>query len=215
MFDTGTKGHGVRQIFKRVKAIAEGKLHFGPSSVTVVGLVDGEDEAQQDKVISMRKGDNSPFVLDLSYRRVPRVLTEDCEVLCGCEVDLTRNCLVPVVDPGQIRVFAEGGRLIKRITSSSIGAQYRSMMISPLTPIESVQVTHRIAPESEKDAVRKVLEHSMREESIRLEQAWCMGLVSDRCRSQEKSAMPQRYEQALERYSHEVWDFAQKRFVST
>jgi hypothetical protein len=215
IFDTGTREHGVRQIVKRVNALAIGGAPFGPSFVKVVGLVDGYDNAQKDNVFTTQKGDASPFVLDVSYHRVPRVLTEDCDVLRGCEVDLTRNCLVPVKDPGQIRLFTETGRLAARITSSSIASQYRSMMILPPRPTGLVQCTGPLTPESERDAVKKVLEESMRDEASRLHQAWCMEFLSDHCYSREKSGMLRRYDQALDRYSKEAWDFAAKKYVAT
>lgn len=214
LFDTGTKGNGVRQIVKRVRAVAGDQARWAPSCVKIVGLVDGWDQAQNDEVITIQRCDNRNLVLDVSYRRVPRVLTEDCDVLRGYEVDLVRNGLLPVKDPGQLRLVTDSDRVIRRITSTSIASQYRAMMISTPEPLTLLQSSGPLTPESEKHAVKLVLGDSMRDEAVRLHQAWCMGLIGDYCYTKEKNEMPRRYEKSMERYSKEAWDFVTKKYVA-
>src|SRR5262249_9363388 len=82
LFDTGTSGNGVRQMANLVRNRVNRTVSLGPGKVRSIGVVEGSDWSERDSNEKIEAANGTVNLL-LTFERVPKMLTEDCQQLVG------------------------------------------------------------------------------------------------------------------------------------
>jgi hypothetical protein len=120
-FDTGTDGNGVRETADILQAYVQNCEHSPFSRITVLGVVDGDCEAQHSVHLELHDRSGAPVPLDVSYHRVRNVFTEDCKALAGYE-SLRRAGMIQPYSTSVVLHIRDQGQTIKTVTARSSGA---------------------------------------------------------------------------------------------
>jgi hypothetical protein len=119
-FDTGTDGSGVREAVRILEAYVQDREHSPFSRITVVGVVDGDCEAQRFVHRELHDRSGAVVPLDVSYHRVRKVFTEDCRALAGYE-SMRRAGIIQPYSTSVVLHIRDQGQAIKTIAARSSG----------------------------------------------------------------------------------------------
>jgi hypothetical protein len=108
VFDTGTKGNGVREVFEILRAYAATRDESPFSHVSVLGIVDGHCEAQKLDYPPVFNRHGMQIDVGISYHHVDKVLTEDCAALAGYEALRTDGVVKPVSVSAVLKLLDNG-----------------------------------------------------------------------------------------------------------
>lgn len=141
LFDTGTKGNSIRQMANLIRHRLSENRPFGPTSVRIIGIVDGHDPSQRpsEEVVETARG---PVRLSVCYEHVPRMLTEDCQQLIGYSAirkevaanPVRANAVMEIVDDDGHRIYSCGAlsasSLIRSVTEKASNTRPRDATVS-------------------------------------------------------------------------------------
>lgn len=175
LFDTGTKGNGVRQMANLIKTKVAPEKPFGPKSIRIFGVVDGEDPCQRTVNEQITTGSGAT-VLMVDYERVPKMLTEDCQRLIGYSSirrDITArpiraNAVMEIVEDDGTHLFTCGASVASSLLESVI--QMRK---------ERPQGDEQHASFMNTVIAYGIARCSIEEEHRMLRNAWKYGLIDD------------------------------------
>jgi hypothetical protein len=120
-FDTGTDGNGVRETADILQAYVQDCEHSPFSRITVLGIVDGNCQAQRPVHLELHDRSGAPVLLDVSYHRVRNVLTEDCKALAGYE-SLRRAGMIGPYSTPMVLHIRDAGKTVVTVAAHSSGA---------------------------------------------------------------------------------------------
>jgi hypothetical protein len=213
IFDTGTEGNGLRQIFKLLRKHLSVGETVARLEVEIVGLVDGNNRDSVDDAYEGRSQNGNAFQLTLEYLKVPCVLSEDFQRLVGYKKLYQLGYLHPLRDLGIVRLVDDNGKLLQITGSDNLADVFRGHMTN------AIGAPHRLARqgrelltmEIERAVVEQVLEQGQQSEEDHLHQAWAIGLVTDAQARFLLADIEARYAEELARYPQHVYSFAEKR----
>jgi len=120
-FDTGTDGNGVRETADLLQAYVQNCEHSPFSRITVLGIVDGNCEAQRSVHLELHDRSGAPVLFDVFYHHVRNVLTEDCKTLAGYE-SLRRAGMIGPYSTSLVLHIRDEGQTIATVAAHSSGA---------------------------------------------------------------------------------------------
>jgi hypothetical protein len=211
IFDTGSKGNGPRAILNLLEEVIPQSQQLAVDLISIVGIVDGTDNAQQEKVIELRSAAGRKTRVGIRYLRVPRVLSEDCEMLLGYDRNRELGYLLPLRDTAVFRLVDEQGRCLQIRGTDNASQTYQELMSAAL-----VQPSGRGQPltaEVEKAIVAQLIDMTGAIELHDLKGCYEMGLIGCMEFEREWAGIKARFADALARYSNAQWCFSSKEVV--
>jgi len=115
VFDTGKRGHGVRQAYKLAKIVLNDGGLAEDVHVEVLGVVSGSDSAQKEEELS---GPGSRFVR-VKYVRLPSNPAEDVEALIGYSALQKNDSMGALFAPGRITIRTDSGEIMGSVAAAS------------------------------------------------------------------------------------------------
>jgi hypothetical protein len=198
IFDTGSKGNGPRAILNLLEEVIPQSQQLAVALISIVGIVDGTDNAQQEKVIELRSAAGRKTRVGIRYLRVPRVLSEDCEMLLGYDRNRELGYLLPLRDTAVFRLVDEQGRCLQIRGTDNASQTYQKLMSAAL-----VQPSGRGRPltaEVEKAIVAQLIDMTGAIELHDLKGCYEMGLIGQTEFEREWAGIKARFDVALARY---------------
>lgn len=211
IFDTGSKGNGPRAILNLLEEVIPQSQQLAVALISIVGIVDGTDNAQQEKVIELRSAAGRKTRVGIRYLRVPRVLSEDCEMLLGYDRNRELGYLLPLRDTAVFRLVDEQGRCLQIRGTDNASQTYQELMSAAL-----VQPSGRGRPltaEVEKAIVAQLIDMTGAIELHDLKGCYEMGLIGHTEFEREWAGIKARFDVALARYPDAQWCFSSKEVV--
>jgi hypothetical protein len=126
-FDTGTHGNGVRQLADILNDYVKDNERCPFSRISVLGIVDGDDEAQRPSTDEVVDGTGTLVPFSVSYRHVKNVVTEDREALAGYQSMRSAGIIQPYSKSIVLHIHREGQR-ITSISSTSSGSLIHTLI---------------------------------------------------------------------------------------
>ena len=208
IFDTGTKGNGPREIANTIRDASVNCKDL-PRRISIIGIVDGTDRAQRQVDEKITASSGARMCLTIDYLRVPRVLSEDCQILMGYDRNREFAHMQPLKDNALIRIVDDSGRALQIIGASSAASTFHDLMTnSPAS--QPPAGGKRLTKLREEMIAATILEYGRQGERAELHNAWAWGLLTDREFQAESKRMIQRYKRAIEDYDGRRWNFIGK-----
>lgn len=208
IFDTGSKGNGPRAILNLLEDVIPESEQLAADSISIVGIVDGTDSAQQEKDIELVTGAGRKIGIQIRYLRVPRVLSEDCEILLGYNRNRALGYLLPLRDTAVFRLVDGQGQCLQIRGTNNASQTYQDLMSAALE-----QPSGRGQPltaDVEKAIVAQLIEVTADIESHDLQGCYEMGLIGRKDFERESAGIKPRFAAALARYPNAKWCFSSK-----
>jgi hypothetical protein len=211
IFDTGSKGNGPRAILNLLEEVIPQSQQVTVDLISIVGIVDGTDSAQQEKDIEMKTGAGRKVRVRIRYLRVPRVLSEDCEILLGYNRNRKLGYLLPLRDTAVFRLIDGGGRCLQIRGTDKASQTYQNLMTAALEqPSDPGQ---QLTTDVEKAIVASLIDVTADIESHDLQGCYEMGLIGQADFKRESAGIKARFAAALARYPSAEWCFSSKEVV--
>jgi hypothetical protein len=211
IFDTGSKGNGPRAILNLLKEVIPQSQQLAVDLISIVGIVDSTDSSQQEKDVKLGTGAGREVHIRIRYLRVPRVLSEDCEILLGYHQNRELGYLLPLRDTAVFRLVDGGGRCLQIRGTDNASQTYQTLMSAALR-----QPSGRGQPltaELERAIVAQLIEMTADIESHDLQGCYEMGLIGQQDFQRERAGIKARFAAALARYPNAQWCFSTKEVV--
>lgn len=208
IFDTGSKGNGPRAILNLLEEAIPQSQQVAVDWISIVGIVDGTDSAQQEKVIELVSATGRKVRVRIRYLRVPRVLSEDCEMLLGYGRNRALGYLLPLRDTAVFRLVDEQERCLQIRGTDNASQTYQDLMSAALA-----QPSGRGQPltaDVEKSIVAQLIQVTADIESHDLQGCYEMGLIGRPEFERELVGIKARFAAALARYPNAQWCFSTK-----
>jgi hypothetical protein len=205
LFDTGTSGNGVRQMANLVRNRVNKAVHFGPGVVRIIGVVDGSDSSQRDSNEKIEAANRTVNLL-LTFERVPKMLTEDCQELVGY-TSLRREMMVkPLRANAVVEVTDDDGRLL--FSCGALGAD--SLLRSVVQMRRSDPTTDEGRAALMNQVISFAVAHfSIGKEYAMLQNAFESGLIDEKTAAAIKDRMVEKYRESMAGMPPQ-WDFDEK-----
>ncbi|NLX97808.1 MAG: hypothetical protein GXY83_16720 [Rhodopirellula sp.] len=207
MFDTGSKGNGPRAAANAIRNAAATGQPIGPARIRIVGLVDDRDPAQE----RVEEDHDTPVGrtrLTVEYIHVPRLLSEDCQVLLGHERNRKLGYILPLRNAAIFRVFDDTGHRISVVASSGASDVFRALMTN--APAAPAVTSEPLTDARERAMVKYIHDYTRRGELNDLQVAFEWGLLIREQYENEYRGTLARYQASLKNYPNRKWDFAKK-----
>jgi len=213
IFDTGSKGNGPRAVLNLLEEVIPQLQQLAVDVISIVGIVDGTDSAQQEKDIELATRAGPTVRVRIRYLRVPRVLSEDCEMLLGYDRNRTLGYLLPLRDTAVFRLVDEQGRCLQIRGTDNASQTYQTLMSAALEqPRDQGQP---LTVDVEKAIVASLIDDTADIESHDLQGCYEMGLIGKADFKRESAGIKARFAAALARYPNAQWCFSSKEVVRT
>ncbi|MFO1043732.1 MAG: hypothetical protein U0941_18265 [Planctomycetaceae bacterium] len=211
IFDTGSKGNGPRAILNLLEEVIPQSQQVAINCISIVGIVDGTDSAQQEKDIELVTRTRHKVRVRIRYLRVPRVLSEDCEILLGYDRNRKLGYLLPLRDTAVFRLVDGEGRCLQIRGTDKASQTYQNLMTAALEqPSGNGQP---LTSDVEKAIVASLIDVTTDIESHDLQGCYEMGLIGQADFKRECAAIKARSAAALARYPDAQWCFSSKEVV--
>jgi hypothetical protein len=207
LFDTGTSGNGVRQMANLVRERTAGATTFGPTMVMLIGVVDGTDLAQRESDEFVAKPGGRVRLI-VSFERVPRMLTEDCQQLLGYTSLRREMMLRPLSANAVMEITDEEGKVVYSCGALGADSLLRSVIRMRGGPIVGDADHAAVMNEVISFAVAYF---SIGKEYTMLRNAFEYGLIDQQTTEAIKDRMAQKYAESLGSERSREWDFGIKR----
>ncbi len=207
LFDTGAVGNGARRFLKIIKERCGEDSSLGLSRITILGVVDGQHASQkaEDRLLTHAGGQTSVV---LSYHRVPRVLSEDCQALLGFESVRYEMMYRSVNASAVIEVVSDTGVHIQSLAAMSGASAVRRLIREHRFPEPGGQ-------EEAEDMIRflggLILFNGVRKEWRMLDNAVEFGLMDQYKARKAAEAAEKRAKATFEKDLIPHWDFVAKK----
>ena len=175
LFDTGSKGNGARRILKAIKRYIAARSSPNIERVQIVGLVDGCCKHQVPKCELVPAGLGRTVPVEIEYRRVACVLTEDCPTLLGYDTLRSLGLVKPIFTNALLRLSDESKETYIVIGARSAGVVLSEFLRNPgsLEPTVDPEATNL-----HMDFVKlMILDQTFERESKELRGAAQLGLI--------------------------------------
>jgi hypothetical protein len=209
LFDTGTKGNGARRMADVVTSRMNKGVKFGPSLITVIGVVDGQDPSQEAKDTHLESMSGTIHLV-IDYEHVPKMLTEDCQNLIGYGSLRNIMMLEPLSTNAVIEVVDDDGTHLGVIGAMS-GASALRNVIQHHVP--GTSVGDNLAKDVSWFTRALILCASMRKELGMLEAAFEFGLIDRDAMEKERRGIFEKYPKFVGSEVQRSWDFDRKKTI--
>jgi hypothetical protein len=170
-----------------------------------VGIVDTADPDQRsvDEILSSASG--HAVHLTIEYVMVPRMLSEDCQILLGYASSKENAVVEPLGDSALIRVVDDTAQTVGMCGASSAGVALSDLVRDP-----SRLPLGMVLPPAKTEALvaATIVSDSAAKELQRLRNACEWGLVSERLCELEENRLREQVRYEIENYPTHQWDFA-------
>lgn len=205
LFDTGTSGNGVRQMANLVRNRVDSAAHFGPGMVRIIGVVDRSDSSQRDSNEKIEAANGTVNLL-LTFQRVPKMLTEDCQQLVGYTSLRREMMLKPLRANAVVEVTDDDGRLLCSCGALGADSLFRSVVqmrrSDPTTDDDRAVLMNQVISFA-------VAHFSIGKEYTMLQNAFESGLIDEKKAAAVKDRMAEKYGDSLTGTPPQ-WDFDEK-----
>lgn len=207
LFDTGTDGNGVRRMSNCVRERLTTDHLFGPDQITIIGVVDGNNERQKKERVSLTHR-SGQVKLTVDYHHVPKVLTEDCQHLLGYD-SLRREMMYQSLRSNAvIELVSDDGQHIQAVGAMSGASALRRLIRKhplgkPNTSEDAVDVNRFLAG--------MILHASLTSEWKMLQNAVEYGLIDAATANKEALDAEKRAKAVFEKNAFSEWDFKKKK----
>jgi hypothetical protein len=207
LFDTGTSGNGVRQMANLIRERLADATSFGPTALMLIGVVDGTDLAQResDEVVAKPGG---RVRLIVSFERVPRMLTEDCQQLLGYTSLRREMMLSPLSANAVMEITDEEGKVVYSCGALGADSLLRSVIRMRGGSMGGDTDHAAVMNEIISFAVAYI---SIGKEYTMLRNAFEYGLIDRETAEAIKGRMAKKYAESLGSVRSREWDFGTKR----
>lgn len=212
IFDTGSKGNGPRAVLNLLEELIPQSQPLAVESISIVGIVDGTDSAQQEKDIEFATGAGRKVRVRMRYLHVPRVLSEDCEILLGYDRNRELGYLLPLRDTAVFRLVDGEGRCLRICGTDNASQTFQSLMSAALEPPRG-RSQLLAAADSERAIVAQLIDVTAGIELHDLQGCYEMGLIGQQEFVRESVGIKARFAAALTRYPSAQWCFNSKDVV--
>lgn len=208
IFDTGSKGNGPRAILNLLEEVIPQSQQVAVDWISIVGIIDGTDNAQQEKDIELVSAAGRKIRVRIRYLRVPRVLSEDCEMLLGYDRNRALGYLLPLRDTAVFRLVDEQGRCLQIRGTDNASQTYQTLMSAALE--QPKRGGQPLTADVEKAIVAQLIDVTADIESHDLLGCYEMGLIGQADFERESAGIKARFAAALARYPNAQWCFSSK-----
>ena len=207
LFDTGTDGNGVRRMSNCVKDRLSESQGFGPTRITIIGVVDGHNNRQNTERSKIKHA-NGQTEITVDYHHVPTVLTEDCQQLLGYDSIRQQMMFQSLHSNAVIELVADDGQHIQTVGAMSGASALRRLIRqhpngSGIATEDAVHVNRFLAG--------MILHASMKSEWQMLQNAVEYGLIDVDTANKEAVGAEKRAKAVFEKSAFSEWDFGKKR----
>jgi hypothetical protein len=180
---------------------------FGPARITIIGVVDGRNERQENERASLRHASGKTG-LTVDYHHVPKVLTEDCQQLLGYDSMRRELMFQSLQSNAVIEIVTDDGQHIQTVGAMSGASALRGLIRQH--PVGQASSTNDAAGVN-RFLAGMILYASLKSEWGMLRNAVEYGLIDEDTAYKEADGAEKRAKAVFKKNAFAKWDFRKKK----